>query len=106
VKRTEIPKQEFSDYIVQGIYDFSEERTAAPFYHSITVKGKLHVSVERVKDSTKILDKDFLEERMDNGASFKAIRVLYLQEAFLITIASEIKKAIVQDVSNPSGSNK
>ena len=98
VKRASSPTTGGADYTVSGTYDYTEDRVRAPYYHEINVKGILHVRVTRTRDASVILDKDYVEDKTDSSSSFQAIRVLYLQDVLLQSIAVEIRKSIEEDV--------
>ena len=101
VKRVTSPTTGGADYTVSGTYDHTENRVRAPYYHEINVKGILHVRVTRTRDGSVILDKDYVEDKTDSASSFQAIRVLYLQNVFIQSIAVEIRKSIEDDVRRP-----
>src|SRR6266849_6162967 len=98
VKRASSPTTGGADYTVSGTYDYTEKRVRAPYYHEINIKGILHVRVTRTRDDSAIFDKDYMEEKTDTASSFQAIRVLYLQDVFIQSIAVEIRKRIEEDV--------
>lgn len=98
VKRVAVPTTGGADYTVSGTYDHKENRVRAPYYHEINVKGILHVRVTRTRDGSVILDKEYVEDKTDSASSFQAIRVLYLQDVFIQSIAVEIRKSIEDDV--------
>jgi len=98
VKRASSPTMGDADYTVSGTYDYTEKRVRAPYYHEINVKGLLHVRVSRTRDDSVILEKDYFEDKTDSSSSFQPIRVLYLQDILIQSIAVEIRKSIEEDV--------
>ena len=98
VRRVSSPATGGVDYTVSGTYDYKESRVQAPFYHEISVKGVLHIRVTRTRDGSVILDKDYVEDKTDSSSTFQGIRVLYLQDAFIHSIAIEVRKSIEADV--------
>jgi hypothetical protein len=98
VKRVSSPTADGADYTVSGTYEYREKRVYAPYYHEINVKGVLHISVTRARDGTIVLDKDYVEDKTDSASSFQAIRVQYLQDVFLQSIAVEIRRIVEEDV--------
>jgi hypothetical protein len=99
VSRSVVPAPAAADYTVSGTYDFSSIRHQdfmGP-NHSITDTGTLHVRVARAKDNAAILDKDFVESHTDEADKHVAIRVHYLQHAFIESVTAEIKVCVAAD---------
>ena len=66
--------------------------------HSITVHCVLHIRLLRTKDNKEILVKDYVEDRTDEARKNQAVRVNYLQAAFIEPITAEIKAVVAEDL--------